>query len=359
MPVVSIVGARPQYIKLAPLHSELKKLKVRHSVINTGQHYDHSLAGQFFADLQLPKPAVNLEVGSAEAGVMTAKILAGCTQALSSLKPKLVVVYGDTNSTLGGALAAAQLRIPMVHVEAGLRCHDMSVPEELNRVLTDTLSDYLMAPTDQSVENLRREGARGRIWKTGDLLYDVLKASLPTRKRQLEIIREFGFEPEKYLLITIHRADSVDNRESLTRLVSMLEKIKEPAIFPLHPRTEKRLRQFRLSGRLRKIKNLLLSEPLGYRQILSLTANARLVATDSGGLQREAYFLRKPCLLLRGVTEWLEIVRSRGSAIVGFDERRFTNGLYQRTFNFSNRSICRTGAARRIAEKIAGIYTSL
>ncbi len=359
MSVVSIVGARPQYIKLAPLHSELQKLKIKHQVINTGQHYDYRMAGVFFEDLQLPKPNIDLEVGSDEAGIMTAKILRGCTKALRKLKPTLAIVYGDTNSTLGGALAAAQAGIPLVHVEAGLRCHDMRVAEELNRAITDRVSNYLMAPTDDAIKNLKSEGITGRIWKTGDLLYDVVRRSLPPEAKQREILTDLGLISQKFILITLHRSDSVDDREKLSRLVQMLAQIGEPALFPIHPRTAKRLRHFGLTKKLHMNKNIRVCQPTGYHEMLSLAANARVIATDSGGLQREAYFLKTPCLLLREVTEWVEIVKSRGSMVVGFDLQRFKRGMHKQRFNFSNRSLCLAGASHRIARHLADILTGL
>ncbi len=353
MRIVTIVGARPQYIKLAPLHSELLRLRVDHRVINTGQHYDYRMAGVFFTELKLPKPTANLTVGSTPAPEMTARIMERAARALTRLRPDLVVVIGDTNSTLGGALAAKQLRLPLAHIEAGLRCHDLTVPEELNRVVTDRIADLLLCPTASSVTHLRGEGRRRNVILTGDLLYDVVQASAPTRAAQRVIQDGHGVEAGKYLLMTIHRADLTDSRVNLERLVKMIRKIDEPIILPLHPRTLSRLRSFGLVRRLKSQGNLEIIEPLGYVEMLALLKGCRRLLTDSGGLQREAYFLRVPTLLIRDVTEWTEISRAGGSVIVGLDERKLKRGLGNMRFRFNDRRICRTGAARRIAARLA------
>jgi len=357
MRIVSIVGARPQYIKLTPLHAELARRNVEHLVINTGQHYDFELAGVFFHELSLPKPKINLSVGSASTSEMVARILERSAKALRKLSPDIVVVYGDTNTTLGGALAAVQLNIPLAHVESGLRCFDLTVPEELNRVITDRISTIHFCPTPQSVVNLQKEGVRKKVYLTGDLLYDVQKACMPDQSQILRILNRFDVAEHKFLLMTVHRADTVDDRKKLTKLVSMISAIKEPIVFPLHPRTRKRLTEFKLSEKLTRRANIKIVKPCGYSDTLGLIKTSRMVLTDSGGIQREAYRLKVPTLLLREVTEWIEILQSGGSMLVGFNRRRLAQGLAKRKFNFSNRVICRAGASRRIAEHLSGMVS--
>ncbi len=283
---------------------------------------------------------------------MTARVIDGCCKALKKLSPDLVVVIGDTNSTLGGAIAAAQMQLPLAHIEAGLRCHDMSVPEELNRAVTDRISNLLLCPTPQSVKNLKDEGITRGVYLCGDVLYDVLTHANPNREFAQSFLELHGLSFGGYYLATIHRADSVDSKENLTKLVSMLTAQKAPVLFPVHPRTQKNLRKFGLLGKLSGSKHIYMTEPLGYRESLAAISGSRMVLTDSGGLQREAYFLRVPTLLLREVTEWVEINRSGGSKIVGFDRAKLLREIKSGNFRFANRGICRLGASRRIARRL-------
>ena len=355
MRIVSIVGARPQYIKLAPLHRALLNYPVDHQVINTGQHYDYRMAGVFFKELSLPKPKYDLGVGSGNSSEMVARVLERSAVRLKSLAPDLVVVYGDTNSTLGGALAATQARIPLAHIEAGLRCFDLAVPEELNRVVTDRISRYLFCPTRQAIASLKAEGIKCGVYLAGDLLYDVLRVSIPLRPQRLELLQEMGLDENRYLFLTLHRSDTVDCKDKLTRIVSMVNSLKEPVLFPIHPRTKKRLVEFALWKKLAGNRFLKVVEPLGYAETLALLSCSRMVLTDSGGIQREAYYLKVPTLLLREVTEWVEINESGGSFIVGLDKRKLLEGLSHHHFDFSNRAICSGGASKRIAAKLATI----
>lgn len=353
--IVTIAGARPQYIKLLPLHRELDAHKIDHRIINTGQHYDHAMAGVFFEELRLPRPAANLAIGSGTAAEMTAKIIAGAARVLKRLAPDLVTVIGDTNSTLGGALAAAQMRIPVAHIEAGLRCFDMSVPEELNRVVTDRISNLLLCPTPQAVKNLKTEGITCGVYNTGDILYDVLALAMPSRSEVKDFLMRHDLTRSEYLLVTLHRADSVDVKATLKVLSKMLLSLKIRTLFPLHPRTRKRLEEFGLMTAIQKSRRLQIIEPLGYRDALSALAACRMALTDSGGLQREAYFLRIPTLLLRPVTEWVEMNRAGGSKIVGFDQQLMERGLASTDFHWDERGICRTGASRRIARRLVDL----
>lgn len=353
MRIVSIVGARPQYIKLAPLHRQFERLNVEHLVINTGQHYDFNLSGVFFGQLDLPKPKYDLGVGSGSASEMVARILESSARALRKLRPDVVVVYGDTNSTLGGALAAVQLHVPLAHVEAGLRCFDLSVAEELNRVVTDRVSTYLFCPTPHSRENLRREGIRRRVCLSGDILYDVARLAKPTATETKAVLKQYDLTPEQYLFLTCHRAETVDDEHELSGFVKMISTIREPVIFPVHPRTKKNLKHFGLNSRLTRRKNLRMVDPCSYRESLALIGSARMVLTDSGGVQREAYYLKVPTLLLREVTEWVEILKSGGSMIVGMSRGKLRYGLTRKRFRFDNRTACRTGASARIASMLS------
>lgn len=351
--IATIIGARPQYIKLSPLHREFSALGFENIVINTGQHYDYKMAGTFFKELSLPTPAFNLKVGSASASEMTSRILERCAKALKEIRPDLVAVIGDTNSTLGGALAAVQQGIPLAHIEAGLRCFDIHTPEELNRIVADKIASVLFCPTIESVENLKNEGVKNNVFLTGDVLYDVLAMMKPTWHDVYGVAKIHGLIPKQYLLITLHRADSVDRRDNLRTLVDMLLSVREDTLFPVHPRTKNRLAEFGLLSKLERSKTVRLVGPLGYSETLATILGSRMVLTDSGGIQREAYFLRIPTLLLRGVTEWVEINRAGGSMIVGFDAQKLKYGLEFRKFRFDDRTFCRTGAARRIAKRLA------
>lgn len=355
MRIVSIVGARPQYIKLAPLHRALVECHVDHQVINTGQHYDYQMAGVFFKQLSLPKPKYNLEVGSAATPEMVARVLERAASKLRKMKPDAVVVYGDTNSTLGGALAAVQLGIPLAHVEAGLRCFDLAVPEELNRVVTDRITRYLYCPTPQAVTNLKAEGITRGVFMTGDLLYDVLAESLPPSAERLRLLKRHGLTERQFLFLTLHRSDTVDNKDKLRQTVALISSLREAALFPVHPRTRKKLIEFGLWGTVSSNRHLKIIEPLGYSETLALLSCSRMALTDSGGIQREAYYLKVPTLLLRDVTEWVEINESGGSFIVGLDRSKLLEGLTSHRFDFRNRIIRRTGAAKRIATRLTSL----
>lgn len=318
MKIVSIIGARPQFIKYAPLSKELRKLH-RDVLIHTGQHYDYNMNKVFFDELGIPQPDYNLGVGSGTHGYQTGEMLKGIEEVLIKEKPDLVMVYGDTNSTIAGALSAAKLHIKVAHVEAGLRSFDRSMPEELNRVLTDHCSDYLFCPTQTAVNNLKREGITRGIYLTGDVMVDVL-----TQNREIagksRILDDLGLESKQYLLVTIHRASNTDNRHNLVNIVDALCEINETIIFPVHPRTEKLLKEYGLYDRLNeKVK---LTQPLGYFELLKLLSQAKKVLTDSGGIQKEAYILKVPCITLRENTEWVETVEDGWNVLAGTDKKK-------------------------------------
>lgn len=317
MRVVSVVGARPQFIKLAVL-SPLLRQKHEEFIVHTGQHYDFELSEIFFDQLKLPKPDYSLGIGSDTNGRQVGKMVAALDELLPKLKPDLVLVYGDTNSTLAGALAATYNKIPLGHVEAGPRSYQLEMPEEINRITADHLSAYLFCPTPQKVQLLKAEKVRGKAVHTGDVMLDVTLKFLPL-VRQTGLDPKWGVSPGEYAYLTLHRAENVDTPARLEKAVRILESLKGPVVFPAHPRTRKRLEEFGLLERVRKLKNLLLIEPVGYLQSLALLDGARLCLTDSGGLQREAFFLSRPCLILRPRTEWTELLRENFSRLVDLE----------------------------------------
>ena len=312
MKIVSVVGARPQFIKAAPVSCQLRQ---QHSkvLLHTGQHYDFQMSEVFFRELGIPVPDYNLGVGSGSHGQQTGAMLAGIEQVLLREQPQRVLVYGDTNSTLAGALAAAKLHIPVGHVEAGLRSFNRDMPEEINRVLTDHVADFLFCPTATAVENLAREGVTAGVHLVGDVMYDALLHSLEIAERASRILDSLQVEPASFLLATIHRAGSTDDREHLEAILTAFRSTGERVVFPVHPRTRKSLQEWGLSP----ANNIHLIEPVSYLDMLLLEKTARMILTDSGGVQKEAYWLGVPCVTLREETEWVETVEAGWNTLVG------------------------------------------
>jgi UDP-N-acetylglucosamine 2-epimerase (non-hydrolysing)/UDP-GlcNAc3NAcA epimerase len=319
MRIVTVIGNRPQFVKAAavslPLRREHEEL-----LIHTGQHYDDELSRIFFEELGIPAPDRQLAIHDGTNTSQTARMLAALEPELGDLKPDMVLVYGDTNSTLAGALAAAQRRIPVAHVEAGMRSFDRAMPEELNRVLTDHAADLLLCSTETAVENLRNESVGGRVELVGDAMADVTLRFAPLAEERSEALRTFGVAPGEYLLVTAHRAGNVDDAARLEQLVEVIEALPLPAVFPLHPRTRARLEEVpELVARVRAAPGMRLAAPLGYLDTLKLARHARAVVTDSGGLQKEAYLLSTPCVTLRPSTEWVETVDAGWNTLVDLD----------------------------------------
>ncbi|UCD16579.1 MAG: UDP-N-acetylglucosamine 2-epimerase (non-hydrolyzing) [Candidatus Zixiibacteriota bacterium] len=323
--ILSLVGARPQFIKVAPLAGVISR-RFLHHIIHTGQHYDLMMSEVFFRELAIPGVARNLGVGSGHHAEMTAKIMLRFEKLLLRQKPDLVLVYGDTNSTIAGALTAAKMNIPVGHVEAGLRAFRRNMPEEINRVLTDHVSSLLFCPTAQAVKNLRKEGIIRGIVRCGDLMYELIEDSRRRILTNRRILNRYGLVEREYLLLTLHRAETVDYREKLAGLVDIISRLPIPVIFPVHPRALKNLRRFRQLKRLLDSPGVQLIDPLSYLDNLSLIARARAVLTDSGGMQKESVFLGIPCLTLREETEWPETLR-RGNRLVGLSERKIMAAL--------------------------------
>jgi UDP-GlcNAc3NAcA epimerase len=318
VPLITIVGNRPQFVKAAAVS---RRLRERHEelIVHTGQHHDDELSRVFFDELGVPAPDHQLDAVSGSNTAQTARILAELEPILADARPELVIVYGDTNSTLAGALAAAQAGVPTAHVEAGMRSFDRAMPEELNRVLVDHASELLLCSTMTAVENLGRESAVGEAHLVGDVMADVSLAFQELARERSNALADRGLESGGYVLVTAHRAGNVDPPERLLKLVEVLEALPGPVVFPVHPRTRRRLEEEGLDGRLAAAAGIELAPPLGYLDFLELARNARAVLTDSGGVQKEAYLLGTLCVTLRDTTEWVETVDSGWNVLVDLD----------------------------------------
>ncbi len=318
MRIVTVVGNRPQFIKAAGV-SRLLRERHQEVLVHTGQHYDDELSRIFFEELDIPAPDLELGAGSGTNTAQTARMLASLEPEIEARAPDMVLVYGDTNSTLAGALCAAQLGVAVAHVEAGMRSFDRRMPEELNRVLTDHASDLLLCSTQVAVENLEREGVAGERHLVGDVMADVSIAARDIAARRSRALEHNGVEPGAYLLATAHRAGNVDSPQRLEKLVELLEALPTTTVFPVHPRTRDRLDASGLYGRLASAPHLRPTPPLGYLDFLALARDARAVLTDSGGVQKEALLLGVPCVTLRDTTEWVETVEAGWNVLVDLD----------------------------------------
>lgn len=293
-------------------------------IIHTGQHYDYNMSDVFFKQLNLPEADYNLGAGSGTHGEQTAKMLAELEKLMSSLKPDLIIVYGDTNSTVAGSLAAAKLHIPIAHIESGLRSFNKKMPEEINRIITDHLSDYLFCPTDTAVINLSNEGIRKGVHQTGDIMYDTVTFFKPHALQHSTILKDLALAEQDYYLATIHRAENTDDPVRLKSIFTAFRQLKKNIVIPLHPRTKNKIKEFNLSS-LVSSPNIKLADPLNYFDMIALAANANIILTDSGGLQKEAYMLRTPCITLRDETEWLETVEAGWNHLTGADTNAIVN----------------------------------
>jgi len=313
--VTTIIGARPQIIKAVMVSKALAEKNIRERVVHTGQHYDYGMSDIFFRELEIPEPAINLGVGSGSHGVQTAETLKRVEKQLASGGTEAVIVYGDTNSTLAGAMAAAKLGIPVFHVEAGLRSFNRSMPEEINRVVVDHVSSLLFAPTETAVSNLEREGITRGVHLTGDVMCDSLYHFSEMSEQKSRVLAEHGLSDRQYQLLTLHRPQNVDHPARLERILDMVVGARIPTVFPVHPRTSRELSKF---GHLRQ-KDILWIPPAGYLDMLMLQKHARRILTDSGGVQKEAYLHRVPCITIRSETEWVETTYEGWNRVVGED----------------------------------------
>jgi len=318
MKIASIVGARPQFVKCSSISKVLRKNN-HEILIHTGQHYDYEMSKLFFDQLDIPKPDYNLEVGSGNQGEQTGNMIIEIEKVLLKEKPDIALVYGDTNSTLAGALASIKLHIPVGHIEAGLRSFDRKMPEEINRILTDHCSDILFCPTKLAVKNLKREGITKGVYLVGDVMVDVLNSYIRIAEKKSNILNDLNLKSKEYYLVTVHRAENTDDFNKLKNIVDAFCEIGN-IVFPCHPRTKKRLKEFGLWKKLKKRVEII--KPVGYLDMILLEKNAKSILTDSGGIQKEAYILKVPCITLRDTTEWIETVEDGWNMLVGADKEK-------------------------------------
>ena len=329
MRVLTVIGNRPQFVKAAAVSQPLRAA-AEEVLVHTGQHYDDELSRVFFEELALPRPEHHLGLGGGSNTEQTSRMLAALEPLLAAEAPDVVMVYGDTNSTLAGALSAAQAGIPVAHVEAGMRSYDRTMPEEINRVLADHAADLLLCPSERAAETLRRESVHGDIAVVGDVMIDVARLLAPRARERTAVLDAFALDPGGYLLATTHRPGNVDDPERLERLVHLLTSLPLPVVLPLHPRTRARLEAAGLLERLRESPGVRLVAPLGYLDFTALLLHASAVLTDSGGVQKEAYLAGVPCVTLRSTTEWTETVEAGWNALVDLDAESAVAALERR-----------------------------
>lgn len=320
--IVTILGARPQFIKAAAVSSLFSRY-FDEILVHTGQHYDANMSDVFFEELNIPNPKYHLNIGSGSHGAMTGAMLAEIEKVLEIEKPDFVLVYGDTNSTIAGSLAASKLLIPVIHVEAGLRSFNKAMPEEQNRILTDHISDLLFVPTQTAADHLKNEGITKGVHLVGDVMYDGILHFTKIAQEKSTILEELNLTAGEFLLCTIHRAENTNSLERLTAIVSGLNACKELVVLPLHPRTLKYITDYglKLADTIRVI------EPVGYLDMVRLESTAKKIVTDSGGIQKEAFFLGIPCITMRDETEWVETVHNGWNILVGANEAKIVDAI--------------------------------
>ena len=345
MKIATIVGARPQFIKAATISRVIKnQSNVNEIIIHTGQHYDNNMSDIFFKELDIPIPEINLGVGSSSHGKQTAEMLTGIEEVLMNEKPDWVLVYGDTNSTVAGSLAAAKLNIPIAHVEAGLRSFNRKMPEEINRIATDHISTCLFAPTQNAMNLLEREGLYEKSIFSGDVMYDSILHYRKIAVNQCKLEQIADVEPGKYFLATVHRQENTDVLSNLQSIFLAFSELDMPVIVPLHPRTLKFMDNVPYRS------NVKIIDPVGYLEMISLLDNCYKVLTDSGGLQKEAFFLKKPCLTLREETEWIETLDDNWNFIVGTDRAKIQEKIGISQFGNQKDSFGDGKAAEKIVD---------
>jgi len=335
--IFNVVGTRPNFIKIAPLIQEMDRYPelISHFLIHTGQHYDKQMSREIFGDLAIPTPDIHLGIRSDSSNEGIVRIMMACEKLLIDKRPDLVLVVGDVNSTLAAALAAAKFNIPIAHVEAGLRSFNWAMPEELNRIITDRFSQFLFTTEKQANNNLFREGiARERIFFVGNVMVDALTRHYKKSKKS-DILRRLKISKENFALLTFHRSENVDQEERLLEFAEIVDVIQKKikVVFPIHPRTEKQIKKFNLQKKFRKMKNVILTEPLGYLDFLCLEGGARVVLTDSGGIQEETTVLNIPCLTLRNETERPITVSQGTNTIVGLDKAKISRAFKKISVN--------------------------
>jgi len=354
MKILSVIGAKPQFIKAASLSRYLRSVPdTKEILLHTGQHYDSNMSDDFFSELNIPKPDYNLEVGSDTPAQQTAKMVMGIEDIVLKEWPDFVLIYGDTNSTIAGALVGAKLHIPIAHVEAGLRSYDREMPEEINRVVSDAISTILFCPTETAVNNLKREGITKGVYNVGDIMLETYLYYKYQAQKNPEILNKLNLKPREFILCTIHRASNTDNTENLKNIFIGLTNSREAIILLLHPRTKKKINQ---NESLKKYigPNIKIINPVGYFDMICLEANAKKIVTDSGGVRKEAYFNKVPCITLRENTEWVETIEQGVNQLVGVDPEKIKesiNNFHPQKQNYSKRLY----GDGKTSEKIIGI----
>ncbi len=345
MKILSIVGARPEFIQAMPVsraicndHQEI--------LVHTGQHYDYRMSQTFFDELEIPAPKYNLGVGSGSQANQTAQIMVGLEEVLFNEKPDFIIVRGDTNSSLGAALVSSKLKIPFAHIEAGERSFNRAMPEEINRLVADRLANLLFCVSATAERHLAAEGITDSVHRVGDVMLDALLFALPIARNKSGILERLRIEPKRYSLVTIHRAANTDDPKRIEQIITALNQVSETVVLPLHPRTQKALTDIAVN-----VGNVHIIEPVGYFDMLILEENARLIATDSGGVQREAYYMSIPCLTLRDETEWMATVETGWNRLVGADQKLILDNWFAFAPPSDHPPIYGVGdAAKRIAE---------
>ncbi len=327
MKILTVIGARPQFIKAAALSRIIKndyRSSIDEIILHTGQHFDDNMSQVFFDQLNIPKPKYNLEIAKGSHGAMTGRMLEAIEEVILKENPDRLLVYGDTNSTLAGALAAAKLHVPVIHVEAGLRSFNMRMPEEVNRILTDRISSLLFCPTEAAMANLKIEGVYAGVFNSGDIMYDVALYYKDQAKQKSTIIESLNLKPQEYVLATCHRAENTDDPVRLRNILMALSEISEDilVVLPMHPRTKKLIDTHELAD---LIETLIVTEPLAFLDMVALEQSAKMIFTDSGGVQKEAFFYKVPCITMRSETEWVETVDLGWNKLAGANKQDIVN----------------------------------
>lgn len=354
MKLITILGARPQFIKAAILSRHIRETnEITEKIIHTGQHYDTNMSEIFFKELNIPEPDINLGIGGGTHGKNTGRMIEKIETHLIQESPDAVLVYGDTDSTLAGAIATTKLNIPLIHIEAGLRSHNRKMPEEINRILTDHISDYLITPSQNASQNLKKEGiTEEKIHQYGDIMYDAVLYYTQLAQEKSTILKRLSLTKEEYLLVTIHRAENVDTIERLKEIIEALNECGKKVIFPIHPRTKQKIKK----AELRFNKNVIVTEPVGYLDMINLEKNASLIITDSGGVQKEAYYHKTPCLTLRTETEWTELIETGWNRLCEIEKKTILAQITAATTKGSNTKLYGDGTtAKKILTKLKGI----
>ncbi len=351
--ILSIVGARPQFVKLWALEKHMSIFN--HIIIHTGQHYDFNMSEAIFKDLNIPKPHIHLNIGSDKPTLQVSKMISGLDDVIKSYDPDNILVYGDTSSTLAGALTARMNKIPLSHIEAGMRSYNV-MPEETSRVVSDHIADYLFCSTSTAMNNLQNEGIYSKSYLVGDLMADALQTMRPLINQNSSLLQKYKVMKNEYLLLTVHREDNTINKEKLSNILHAFSKINYTTIFPAHPRTKKAISDFGLMDIITKAPNIMMIDAVPYSELLTLQNYAKKIITDSGGMQKEAYLLRKPCITLRLETEWVETVEDNANILVGTNKPAIIQAIRQFDIDESASKL-RYGEGRA-AEKIAKIINS-